>query len=123
MARTMGEGEQGRAGYGDGERGAMADDADVAWRDVIKDLRSGQVVQIPVADEADRRKKQQQLTRRAERHGFQIDVSAGAGVLEARRVGEVEPAERPRREPGEDREARRERRRAARGRGEAGGES
>src|SRR5688572_28832734 len=100
------------------ERKDREDGPDSPWRDAIKNLRAGQVVEIPVDDEGDLRKKQQQLTRRAERHGFQIELTSDQGVLRARRTGDVEPTARGNGERG-DREARRERRRAARARGEA----
>src|SRR5262245_12459582 len=100
------------------------DDADGAgWRQILNDLKEGKLITIPVTDDAEAHKKRQQLAKRAERHGFQIEIESAPGQIQARRTSEIDPEARGSRErerDGErdreaDREARRAERRAARG--------
>ena len=101
--------DRGFRGRGERKQRPGADGSDIAWRQLMNDLKAGQSVEIPVADDREREKRQQQLTRRAERHGIQVEVNVDQGVLRARRVGDVDPTAR-------------EQRRAARARGELGGD-
>lgn len=86
----------------------------VEWRQVLRNLEAGQIVEIGV-DDADESKKRRQLTRRAERRGMAVEITVGGGVLRARKTGEVVVDETA---AAEERE-RRERRRAARAEGAA----
>ena len=114
--------DKGFGGRGGRKQRTGADGSDVAWRELMKDLKAGQSVEIPVADDRELEKRQQQLTKRAERHGFQIEVNVDHGVLRARRVGDVDPSSADRSGRSGDREERREQRRATRARGELGGD-
>ena len=119
MPRSRGEDEFG--GRIARKARAPGEDSGTPWREILNGLKAGEVVQIPVADADDLDRKQQQLRKRAERHGFAVEVNSGEGVLRARRSGDIDPGARERDEPGGDRQARREQRRAGRGLEESGG--
>ena len=102
---------------------AEEDDADgTGWRQILADLKEGKLITIPVTDDAEAHKKRQQLNKRAERHGFQIEIESGPGQIQARRTSEIDPEAKGGRERNPDREADREARRAERraARGESG---
>jgi hypothetical protein len=91
------------------------DDADgTAWRQILSDLKDGKLVTIPVTDDAEAHKKAQQLNKRAERHGFQIEVEVANGLVQARRTSDIDPNARGSRDRDAEREARRAERRASR---------
>ena len=93
------EREAGAAGDGEEEGGG-----DVPWREILRDLQLGKEVEIPVSGQQDLGKKRRQVTRRAERHGMAVEVTAGDGLIRVRRTGEAvadpeaETSDRERRE-------------------------
>ena len=89
-------------------------EANVAWRQVLADLKDGKIVDIPVEDGADSEKKQAQLEKRASRHGFQVEATPTDGMLRAKRTSEVGDPAPDIAERHEKRAARREEREAAR---------
>ena len=105
--------DEGLGARGGRKRQPGADGAEVAWREVIRQLKAGQSVELPVADERESEKWLQQLAKRAERHGIQVEVSGEQGVVHARRVGDITPTDRDQ-SPTGDRGERRARRREAR---------
>jgi len=101
-----------------------ADDDGIDWKPIMRQLRAGNEVTIPVADPSQLAKLRRALARRAERRGMQLETAHVDDAIRARRVGDA-PAAEPADGGGAEqrqaqrREKRRQERRAARGSGAA----
>ena len=54
---------------------------EVDWKAVFAQLREGNAVEFPCAEERDYTRRAKQMTKRAERRGITVEVVRGEGVL------------------------------------------